>query len=135
MNKRVFGRKLSRSRPAREALFAQLTRALILNGKIVTTRAKAKAIQGDVEKYVGLAKKGDLNSRRIVLSSLDNAKSVVDTLFRKVAPIFSGKKSGYTRIVLLPSRKGDNAKMVKIEWTEKIVEEKEKKAVAKVKKV
>lgn len=49
MNKKVFGRKLSRSRPAREALFAQLTRALILNGKIVTTKAKAKAIQGDVE--------------------------------------------------------------------------------------
>lgn len=135
MNKRVFGRKLSRSRPAREALFAQLTRALILNGKIVTTKAKAKAIQGDVERFVQLAKKGDLNSRRTVLASLDNAKMAVDALFKKVAPIFSGKKSGYTRIVLLPSRKGDNAKMVRIEWTEKIVEEKKEKPATKAKKI
>ena len=56
MNKKVFGLKLSRSRPAREALFSALSRAMILSGKIVTTHAKAKAIQGEVEKFVTLAK-------------------------------------------------------------------------------
>ena len=122
MKKRVFGRKLSRSRPAREALFAGLARALILNGKIITTRAKAKAIQGEVEVFVSLAKKADLNSRRIVLSALDNARDAANALFQKVGPAFAGKKSGFTRIVPLPNRKGDNAKMVRIEWTEKTME-------------
>jgi large subunit ribosomal protein L17 len=123
MKKRVFGRKLSRSRPAREALFAGLARALILNGKIITTRAKAKAIQGEVEGFVSLAKKADLNSRRIVLSALDNARDAANALFQKVGPAFTSKKSGFTRIVPLPNRKGDNAKMVRIEWTEKTMEE------------
>jgi large subunit ribosomal protein L17 len=120
MKKKVFGRKLSRSRPAREALFTALTRALILSGKIVTTKAKAKAVQGNIEKYVTLAKKGDLSARRRVLSGMDNAKDVVATLFSKVAPAFSAKTSGFTRIVLLPKRKGDNSEMARIEWTEKI---------------
>jgi large subunit ribosomal protein L17 len=134
MKKKVFGRKLSRSRPAREALFTALTRALILSGKIVTTKAKAKAVQRTIEKYVSLAKKGDLSSRRRVLAGMDNSKSIVKTLFQKVAPAFSAKQSGFTRIVLLPKRKGDNAEMARIEWTEK-VELKEEKKEEKVKAV
>lgn len=117
MNKKVFGRKLSRSRPAREALFASLSRALILDGKIVTTKAKAKAFQGDIEGYVNLAKKGTIAARQSVLSSLDNAKDVTDTLFQKIAKMFAQKNSGFTRIVSLPNRKGDNAQMSRIEWT------------------
>jgi large subunit ribosomal protein L17 len=74
MNKRVFGRKLSRSRPSREALFASLAQSLIINGKIVTTRAKAKAVQGSVEKMVTLAKSGSIASRRKVMSNLDNKR-------------------------------------------------------------
>lgn len=120
MKKKVFGRKLGRSRPAREALFASLGRAMILNGKIVTTYAKAKAVQGDLEKFVTLSKKGDLASRRRVLASLDNSRKSVDVLFQKIGPAFAKRTSGYTRITLLPVRKGDNAKMVRIEWTEKI---------------
>lgn len=120
MNKKVFGRKLSRSRPAREALFAALVRAMILNGKITTTKAKAKAVQGSLEKYVTLAKKGTLSARHKVLADLDNSREVTEDLFKKIAPIFSGKTSGFTRLVSLPRRLGDNAEMMRIEWTEKI---------------
>lgn len=122
MNKRVFGRKLSRSRPAREALFASLTQSMIINGSIVTTRAKAKAIQGSVEKIVTLAKAGTLSARRKVMSKLDNARKPVDILFQKVVKAFPAKTSGFTRIISLPRRVGDNAQMVRMEWTEKIVE-------------
>jgi len=128
MNKKVFGKKLSRSRPSREALFVSLARAMFLNGKIVTTRAKAKAVQGNLEKFVTLAKKGDLNARRRILASLDNSRDVVDILFRKVAPAFLARTSGYTRLVSLPRRKGDNAKMMRIEWTEKITNNEELKS-------
>jgi large subunit ribosomal protein L17 len=127
MNKRVFGRKLSRSRPAREALFASLTQSLIINGSIVTTRAKAKAVQGSVEKIVTLAKSGTLSARRKVTSKLDNARKPVDVLFQKVVKAFPTKTSGYTRIISLPRRVGDNAQMVRMEWTEKVEYEGKKK--------
>jgi len=134
MNKKVFGRKLGRSRPAREALFTSLIRGMILNGKIVTTKAKAKAIQGDLEHMITLAKKADLNSRRQALSYLDNGKEITGILFNQIGPVFSGRTSGFTRIISLPPRKGDNAPVVRIEWTEK-VELKAKEKEVKVKKV
>jgi large subunit ribosomal protein L17 len=129
MKKKVFGRKLSRSRPAREALFASLMRAMILGGKLKTTRAKAKAVLPDLEKLVTLAKKADLNSKRRILGALDNKRDAFDILLQKVAPAFSARISGFTRIISTPSRKGDNAQMVRVEWTEKI-ENSEKKPEA-----
>jgi len=120
MNKKVFGRKLSRSRPARESLFATLAKAMILNGKMVTTRAKAKAVQSSVEKMVTMAKKGDLAARRRALSALDNQREAAEVLFQKVAKAFTNKNSGFTRIISLPRRVGDNAQMVRMEWTEKV---------------
>ncbi|MGA3291772.1 MAG: 50S ribosomal protein L17 [Candidatus Microgenomates bacterium] len=126
MNKKVFGRKLSRSRPAREALFATLAKALIINGKIVTTRAKAKAVIGSVEKMVSLAKKGDISGRRHVLGELDNDRKVTDMLFQKVAKAFPDRNSGFIRVISLPRRVGDNAQMVRMEWTEKIEYESKK---------
>jgi large subunit ribosomal protein L17 len=135
MNKKVFGRKLSRSRPAREALFASLIRSLIINGKIETTKAKAKAVQGQVEKFVTLAKKGSLADRRRILSTLDNADDALKALYNKVVPAFPTRTSGYTRIISLPNRHGDNAQMARMEWTEKMeepkVEKKEKAPKAK----
>lgn len=129
MKKKVFGRKLSRSRPAREALFATLTRSLILTGKIITTRAKAKAIIPDVEKMVTLAKKADVNARRKALSFLDNANDAVKALFGNVGPAFASRQSGFTRIISLPRRKGDNAQMVRLEWTDKVENKPEEKVV------
>jgi len=133
MNKKVFGRKLSRSRPAREALFATLVRSMILNGKITTTMAKAKAVQGDLEHMITLAKKTDLSSRRRALAYLDNQRNISDILFQQVGAFFKTRQSGFTRITSLPARRGDNAKMAKIEWTEK-VELKAKEPKVKIKK-
>jgi len=133
MNKKVFGRKLSRSRPAREALFSSLSRSMILTGKMVTTRAKAKAVVPDIEKLVTLSKKGDISSRRKALSMLDNAKDATVALFGKVAKAFANRQSGFTRMTSLPRRKGDNAQQVKLEWTETIVEEVKEPKVKKAK--
>jgi large subunit ribosomal protein L17 len=100
---------------------------MIINGKMVTTMAKAKAIQGDLEHMITLAKKGDISSRRHALSFLDNQKKATDVLFGQVGPNFASRTSGFTRIISLPARKGDNSKMARIEWTEKVtIKEKEK---------
>jgi large subunit ribosomal protein L17 len=136
MIKKVFGRKLGRGRPAREALFASLSRAIILNGKIVTTKAKAKAVQRDFEKIVTLAKKADLSARRRVLSMLDNDNATTDKIFAQIAVSFKDRFSGFTRIINLTPRKGDNTPMVRMEWTEVLgeVKKEEKVKPAKVKK-
>lgn len=125
MRKMVFGRKLSRGRKGRTALFRSLVRALVLSGKIVTTKARARAIQGQIDKYVTHAKKGGVALRRKVLAEMGNDRETVDKLFGKIAPTFTGRKSGFTRITLLPRRKGDNAEMARLEWTE-VIQEKEK---------
>lgn len=119
MIKKVFGRKLSRSRPAREALFSGLMKAMATGDKIVTTKAKAKAIQGDLDKMVTLVKKNTLASRRQVLANFDNSKVATAALFKRVAELFNDRKSGFTRIVNLGPRKGDNAAMVRLEWVKK----------------
>lgn len=120
MRKRVFGRHLSRGRKARTALFRSQIRALVLSGKIETTKAKAKAIQGQIEKLISLAKKSSVSIRRNVLSELGNDRKTVQKLFFKIAPAFAGRNSGFTRIIPLPKRAGDAAEMARIEWTEKI---------------
>jgi len=72
MRKMVFGKKLSRGKKGREALLRSLVRAVVVSGKVVTTKAKAKAIVGQIDKIVTLAKKGTLDSRRRVLAYLGN---------------------------------------------------------------
>lgn len=119
MRKMVFGRQFSRGKKGRIALLRSLVRALVLNGKITTTKAKAKAIQGQIDKYLSHAKKGSLGLRRKVLAETGNDRKTVDALFNKIAPAFGERKSGFTRIVALPPRKGDNAQMARLEWVEK----------------
>lgn len=131
MKKKVFGRKLSRSRPAREALFASLARSIILNGKIETTRAKAKAVIGSLEKMVTDAKKGGLSGQRRILADLDNKREALTALYERVVPAFPQRTSGYIRLISLPPRKGDNAQMVRMEWTDKPVEIKKEEPKAK----
>ena len=125
MRKMVFGRHLSRSRKGRIALFRSLIRALTISGKIVTTRAKAKAIIPQIDKMITLAKKNSLSARRRVLASLGNDRGTTDLIFLKVVPAFSNRTSGFTRIVLLPDRSGDKAQMVRLEWSD-VIEMKEK---------
>lgn len=117
MKKRVFGKKLSRERATREALFVSLVAALILNKKIKTTKAKAKAIAAMVDKLVTLAKKDSLASKREILKKLKGNKKIANILWTEIVAAFQTKNSGFTRIVPLLSRKGDMAEMVRLEWT------------------
>jgi len=121
MKKRVFGRKFSRDRGSRRALFRSLLKALIEYGKINTGLAKAKAIRGDVEKLVNLAKDKSVNSVRRINAYLGNDRRIVNLLLSKVLPSLSSDKGGYIKITNLPRRKGDFSQMVRIEWIEKIV--------------
>lgn len=120
MKKKVFGRKLSRERASREALFLSLSESLVLNGKIVTTKAKAKAVIPFVDKLVTLAKKDSLASKRQILKNLRGNKEVATVLWNLYAPIFKERNGGFTRIVALPNRVGDQAPMVRMEFVEKV---------------
>lgn len=136
MRKKVFGAKLSRERASREALFVSLVGNLVTHGSIKTTKPKAKAIIGLVDKLVTLAKKDTLASKRQVLKRLKGNKKISTLLWTDIATTFSNRHSGFTRIVPLLQRKGDMAQMVKLEWVEeikstKIEEEKETKTKGK----
>ncbi len=117
MYKRIFGKKLSRNTNSRKALFRSLIAALVLNGKIETTKVKAKAVTGEIDKLFGLVAKGDIASRRLLLSKLANDKVTVDKMFGMKAKT-EKRKSGFTRIVNLPNRKGDNAQVARLEFVE-----------------
>lgn len=120
MKKRVFGRQLSRERDTRRALFRSLIRALVKHGKIKTTKAKAKAIQADIDKLVNLAKKDSISAKRRVFAILGNDKETTKKLLIEVVPSFFDRSGGYTRIVSLPARRGDAAQIVRLEWVKEI---------------
>jgi len=120
MIKRVFGKKLSRERTSREALFVSLVVSLVEKGKIVTTKAKAKAIVGMIDRLVVLAKKGTLSSKRQILKKLRNNKKISSRLWNEIAETFKTRRSGFTRIIPLFKRKGDMADIVSLEWTDPI---------------
>jgi len=120
MRKMVFGKKLSRGKKGREALLRSLVRAIVVSGKVVTTKAKAKAVVGQIDKLITLAKKKTLDSRRRVLAFLGNDRDTAERLVNILAPSFSSRNSGYTKIILLPSRKGDGAQMARLEWVDEV---------------
>lgn len=99
-------------------LFANLTRELLRHGRITTTEAKAKALRPYAEKLITKAKKGDLAARRQVLAKLKD-RDTVAYLFEDVAPRFADRNGGYTRILKLAPRKGDNAAMALIELVDR----------------
>lgn len=129
MRKRVKGKKLSRSRTARDALFRSQTRALIEYGEIKTTKAKAKAVQPWIDSLVAKSKKDTLASRRQVLAKLANNRRTADKLLMYAKG--TKRNSGFTRIVLLPSRRGDDAPMVKLLWVDELKKETSKKTTKK----
>ena len=86
-----------------------------------------------MDKMVTMAKIGNLSARRKVMSNLDNARDATDILFQKVVKAFPAKNSGFTRIISLPRRVGDNAQIVRMEWTEKVEYEVKKKPEVKEK--
>lgn len=117
MRHRVFGRKLNRRTNHRKALFKNLIVGLVTHNKLQTTEAKAKAIQGLIDKLVTRAKQGTLPARRLLAAFL-HSKSAVNKLVDEIAPRLKNRTSGYTRITRLGNRSGDDAMMVKVEFVD-----------------
>jgi len=124
MRHRVAGYRLDRNKDQRIGLRRTLINQLFTHERIQTTRAKAMAIRGDAEKLITLARnseKGDdaakVNARRKAAAELNDA-AVVKRLFDEIAPRFSSRNGGYTRIFKLGPRLGDAAEMVLIELVE-----------------
>ncbi|KGH47666.1 50S ribosomal protein L17 [Modestobacter caceresii] len=104
--------------PAHERLMlANMATSLFEHGRITTTEAKAKRLRPLAEKLVTFAKRGDLHARRQVLTTIRD-KDVVHHLFAEIGPRFADRPGGYTRIVKVGPRKGDNAPMAIIELVE-----------------
>ncbi|MEX2090718.1 MAG: 50S ribosomal protein L17 [Candidatus Paceibacterota bacterium] len=108
-------RKFGRETIQRKALYKSLATALIENGKIKTTVAKAKSLSSHFDKMVTIAKKQNLASRRLLQSQVGD--KAVKKLITEIAPAFEGKKGGYTRVIRLGQRKSDGAEMALIELT------------------
>lgn len=111
--------KLQRKASHRKALLANLAVSLILNGKITTTIAKAKALRPYAEKLITLAKRGDLHARRQVVGTIHHEKAV-KALFANVASACAERQGGYLRITRLPARMSDAAIMAVIEFVDDI---------------
>jgi large subunit ribosomal protein L17 len=93
---------------------ANLATSLFEHGRIKTTEPKARALRPYAEKLITHAKKGDLHNRREVMKKIRD-KDVVHALFAEIAPFFADREGGYTRIIKVEARKGDNAPMAVIE--------------------
>lgn len=104
------GRKLGRNPSHRKALFRNMVTSFFESEKIVTTDSKAKDLRRIAEKLITTARRGDLHSRRQVLSYV-RKKDVVAKLFDEISPRYATRPGGYTRIVKVGIRKGDNAPM------------------------
>ena len=111
------GKKLGRDSAHRKALYSNLAGSLIEHGRIKTTVAKAKAVRPIAEKMITLGRRGDLAARRQALAYL-RSNDIVHILFAEVAPRFTDRPGGYTRIVKLGPRAGDAAEMAYLEFVD-----------------
>jgi large subunit ribosomal protein L17 len=114
-------------------MLANLATALFEHGRITTTEAKAKRVRPLAERLITFAKRGDLASRRRVMTVIRD-KNVVHELFTEIAPTYDNRDGGYTRITKVGPRKGDNAPMAVIELVERLDESKRKTRASKPKK-
>jgi large subunit ribosomal protein L17 len=119
------GARLGGSPAHQQLILANLATQLFEHGRIVTTEAKAKRLRPLAEKLITKAKRGDIHSRRLVLTTVRD-KGVVHTLFTEIAPSLADRDGGYTRITKVGPRKGDNAPMAVIELVRESVEESRK---------
>lgn len=117
-------RKLGRTSSQRKALLRDLATTLILNERITTTESKAKELRPVVEKLITLGKRGTVQSKYDAAAFVrpmkveGTEKTAVSKLFDELAPRFADRQGGYTRIVKLPARTGDNAPMAMIEFVD-----------------
>lgn len=127
MRHKCAGRQFGRNSGHRKALFRSLVTSFFAHERIETTEAKAKEIQPMTEQMITLGKQGDLHSRRQALSFMRD-KDVVARLFKDIAPRFSSRAGGYTRVVKTRRRLGDGAEMAIIELIDYKMPKKEEKA-------
>jgi len=111
------GRRLGRTTSHRIAMFRNMVTSFLEHGKITTTDAKAKELRSIAEKMITLGKKGDLHATRQAAAYIRD-KKVVTKLFTTIAPMYADRPGGYTRIIKLGIRPGDNAPVSVIELVE-----------------
>lgn len=111
-------RKLGRTCKHRRSMLANLTKDLIINERIETTETRAKEARKFVDKMITYGKKGDLVSRRKALAFMQNDKDATKKVFDDLAVRFANRNGGYTRILKLEERRGDDALMVILELVE-----------------
>lgn len=119
MRHKVFGRKFDRTANHRQSMFKNLVSSLVARGRITTTKAKAKAIRGLVDKLINRAKQRTVAARRLLLKVLRH-QSLVNKLVDEVAPQLKDRTSGYTRLTALGTRRGDSASIVALEFVGRI---------------
>ena len=108
-------RKLGRETRIRRSILAGLTKDVIMNGYVVTTEARAKEVRKFVDKMITYGKDGSLVARRKALAFLYNDNEVVSKVFNELAKTYETRNGGYTRIIKLKERRGDDALEVKLE--------------------
>ena len=118
MKKGIRGKKLSRTTNERKQLFRNLIRDTVKHGFITTTLAKAKVVQPQLEKLVTTAKEGTLAHIRRLAAKTGDSETV--TKLMEIGKLFAKRPGGYTRIIKMVSRAGDNSTMVRLEWVEKL---------------
>jgi len=106
--------KLGLKSAPRKALLRGLATSFLIHGKTETTQAKAKVLQGVVEKLITVSKVDNLANRKKMHRYLYDEKSV-NKVFKELGPKYKERKGGYTRVIKLPNRKGDNSKMAILE--------------------
>ena len=116
-------RKLGRDNKHRRSMLATLTKEVVNNESITTTDTRAKEVRKFVDKMITYGKKGDLVSRRKALAFLHNDKEVVDKIFNDLAKRYENRNGGYTQILKLDERRGDNALMVVLRLVEEAKKE------------
>jgi len=129
------GMKLGTDASHTKAIKKGLVASLLANDRIKTTVQRAKAIRPDVDKVVTWAKKGDLHSRRLAIAKVGDAEIIREVFEKAAQGMWADRDGGYTRIMKLGNRKGDNAEVVIIEMVTEPVRKKAKAAKTEVKKV
>ena len=124
------GRKLGTDASHTKAMKKSLVQALFTNDRIKTIEARAKEIRPDVDRIITWAKRGDLHSRRLAIAALGDKELVREIFEKDQQGMWADRQGGYTRIMKLGTRKGDNASMVIMERVTEPVKKAEKKAEA-----
>ena len=118
MRHRVAGRHLKRDSSHRKALFRNLVTELLRHERIETTEAKAKAVRGEAEKLITLAKRGDIHARRLAARTITDP-DVTKKLFETLGTRYKERPGGYTRLLKVGPRLGDGAEIVIMELVER----------------